>query len=88
MALADFRIEPFSHGGIAHDVYLADDGPCVLVASEIPGITPEVVRFAEDLRPCAYVWVLGLLGSVGGSCYQQYAGCVVGGVGEAVGGSS
>ncbi len=27
MALADFGIEPFSHGGITHDVYFAGDGP-------------------------------------------------------------
>ena len=54
MALADFRIEPFSHGGITHDVYFAGDGPCVLVASEIPGITPEVIRFAEDLLAAGF----------------------------------
>jgi len=54
MALADFRIEPFSHAGITHDVYLAGDGPGVLVASEIPGITPEVIRFAEDLLAAGF----------------------------------
>ncbi|MEM7140070.1 MAG: dienelactone hydrolase family protein [Actinomycetota bacterium] len=49
MALSDFRIEPFSHNGITHDVYRQGDGPCVLVVSEIPGITPEVIRFAEEV---------------------------------------
>ncbi|MDG2026191.1 MAG: dienelactone hydrolase family protein [Acidimicrobiales bacterium] len=49
MALSDFRIEPFSHNGITHDVYRQGDGPCVLVVAEIPGITPEVIRFAEDV---------------------------------------
>ncbi|MDW3218915.1 MAG: dienelactone hydrolase family protein [Acidimicrobiales bacterium] len=48
MALADFRIESFSHNGITHDVYRRGDGPCVLVVAEIPGITPEVIRFAEE----------------------------------------
>ena len=54
MGLADFRIEPFSHQGITHDVYVAGDGPCVLVASEIPGITPEVIRFADDLLAAGF----------------------------------
>lgn len=49
MALEDFRVETFTHGGIAHDVLRRGAGPCVLVAAEIPGITPEVIRFAEDL---------------------------------------
>lgn len=48
MALADFRIESFTHGGNTHDVYRQGEGPCVLVVAEIPGITPEVIRFAEE----------------------------------------
>ena len=48
MALGDFRVESFTHDGITHDVYRRGDGPCVLVAAEIPGITPEVIRFAEE----------------------------------------
>jgi dienelactone hydrolase len=49
MALEDFRVETFTHNGITHDVYRRGEGPCVLVAAEIPGITPEVIRFAEEL---------------------------------------
>ena len=49
MALEDFRVESFTHNGITHDVYRRGEGPCVLVAAEIPGITPEVVRFSEEL---------------------------------------
>ncbi len=49
MALPDFRIESFTHNGVTHDVYRRGDGPCVLVAAEVPGITPEVIRFAEEL---------------------------------------
>lgn len=48
MALSDFRIESFAHDGITHDVYRRGEGPCVLVVAEIPGITPEVIRFAEE----------------------------------------
>ncbi len=54
MALSDYRIESFTHSGpdgttITHDVYRRGEGPCVLVAAEIPGITPEVSRFADEL---------------------------------------
>ena len=49
MALEDYRVESFTHDGITHDVHRRGRGPCVLVAAEIPGITPEVVRFADDL---------------------------------------
>ena len=49
MALSEYRIESFTHNGITHDVYRQGDGPCVLVAAEIPGITPEVIRFADEL---------------------------------------
>ena len=35
-------------------MYSAGDGPCILVAAEIPGITPEVVRFAEDLLAAGF----------------------------------
>ncbi|MEQ8839621.1 MAG: dienelactone hydrolase family protein [Acidimicrobiales bacterium] len=49
MTLEDFRVDPFTHESITHDVYRQGSGPCVLVAAEIPGITPEVTRFAEDL---------------------------------------
>jgi len=49
MTLEDFRVETFTHNGLTHDVYRRGEGPCVLVAAEIPGITPEVIRFAEEL---------------------------------------
>ncbi len=49
MPLSDYRIESFSHDGITHDVYHRGEGPCVLVAAEIPGVTPTVVAFADRL---------------------------------------
>jgi dienelactone hydrolase len=48
-ALEGYRVESFTHDGITHDVYRRGDGPCVLVVAEIPGITPEVIRFAGEL---------------------------------------
>lgn len=49
MALTDYRIEPFTHDGITHDVHHRGEGPCVLVAAEVPGITPAVTAFSDRL---------------------------------------
>ena len=49
MPLADYRIEPFTHEGVTRDVYHRGEGHCVLVAAEIPGVTPTVVAFADRL---------------------------------------
>ncbi len=49
MTLDGYRIEPFTTEGITHDVYHRGEGPCVLVAAEVPGITPKVAEFADRL---------------------------------------
>lgn len=45
--LGDFTREQFSSGGISHDIYRYGSGPAVIVISEVPGITPNVVKFAR-----------------------------------------
>ena len=42
-----FEATSFSHGGAARTVYVRGDGPGVVVMHEVPGITPEVARFAR-----------------------------------------
>src|SRR6202042_2205493 len=42
-----FFKEQFSYNGVTHDVYKAGTGPAVIVIHEIPGITPQVHRFAQ-----------------------------------------
>ncbi len=42
-----FSKEQFSYSGVTHDVYKAGRGPAVIVIHEIPGITPQVHRFAQ-----------------------------------------
>ena len=37
----------FTHEGVRRDVYTRGEGPGVVVMHEIPGITPEVARFAR-----------------------------------------
>jgi len=45
--LADFVVDPFTFDGETRDVYRRGSGPAVIVMAEIPGITPNVVAFAE-----------------------------------------
>lgn len=48
-SLSDFTKEPFTSGGISHDVYRRGTGPAVIVCSEVPGITPKVADFARKV---------------------------------------
>lgn len=45
--LTTYTRERFAALGMAHDVYRKGAGPAVLVITEIPGITPHVVGFAD-----------------------------------------
>ena len=45
--LDQWETAPFSYGGKSRQVYRRGDGPAVIVIAEIPGITPEVIGFAD-----------------------------------------
>ncbi|MDB4986892.1 MAG: hypothetical protein JWN04_2070 [Myxococcaceae bacterium] len=45
--LATFQREHYRAGDIAHDVYRKGKGPAVIVITEIPGISPQVLGFAD-----------------------------------------
>ena len=45
--LEDFERSEFTSGGATRTVYRSGSGPAVIVISEIPGITPNVARFAR-----------------------------------------
>ena len=47
--LAGWTRSSFTAGGISHDTYRRGSGPGVIVIHEIPGITPKVLAFAEDV---------------------------------------
>lgn len=47
VAIPGFDTFDFTHDGHTYDVYRAGTGPAVVVMHEIPGITPEVARFAR-----------------------------------------
>src|SRR5579863_7894035 len=56
--LAEFEREPYSAGGITHDIYRSGSGPAVIVISEIPGMTPNVIGFAKRVRDLGFTAVL------------------------------
>jgi dienelactone hydrolase len=47
--LADFSRAPFTALGHTRNVYRRGEGPCVLVLTEMPGITPAVAEFARKV---------------------------------------
>lgn len=56
----------FTAGGITHDVHRRGRGPAVIVVHEIPGITPPVLRFADEVVDAGFTVAMPLLvGKVG-----------------------
>jgi dienelactone hydrolase len=47
MGLADYEKSAFTHDGKSRDIYRRGTGPAVIVIAEMPGITPQVVEFAD-----------------------------------------
>jgi dienelactone hydrolase len=64
--LRGYRLEPFSSGGQARNVYRTGEGPAVIVISEIPGITPHVAEFGRKVAAAGMTAVLPHLFGVPG----------------------
>ncbi len=65
-ALPGWERDEFSAAGITHDTYRKGTGPGVVVIHEIPGITPKVARFAEDVVARGFTVVMpDLVGTPG-----------------------
>ncbi len=45
--LGTYERGDFIDGGVRHTVYRKGDGPCVVVITEMPGISPKVLGFAD-----------------------------------------
>jgi dienelactone hydrolase len=54
VSLAGFDAFSFSHDGKRRDVYKRGNGPGVVVMHEVPGITPEVARFATRVADAGF----------------------------------
>lgn len=63
----------FSAAGFTHTTYRKGTGPGVVVVHEIPGITPAVLHFAEEVVAAGFTVVMPLLvGEVGRDVSQGY----------------
>jgi dienelactone hydrolase len=64
--LTTFHRETFAHGGITHAVYRKGQGPAVLVIAEMPGISPQLLGFADRVVALGATAVLpDLFGTAG-----------------------
>jgi dienelactone hydrolase len=54
VSLPGFDAFSFSHSGRTRDVYKRGRGPGVVVMHEVPGITPEVSRFATRVADAGF----------------------------------
>lgn len=58
--------DEFTSAGITHDTYRKGSGPGVVVIHEIPGITPKVLTFAEEVVARGFTVVMpALMGTPG-----------------------
>jgi dienelactone hydrolase len=71
--LDGFHRFEFSHDGERRDVYHRGEGPGVVVMHEVPGITPEVARFARRVADEGFtVFMPHLFGTPGKSMSTGY----------------
>ncbi|HET6166218.1 MAG TPA: dienelactone hydrolase family protein [Marmoricola sp.] len=68
MGLDSWVVGEHVHDGRAHATYRKGDGPGVIVISEIPGITPRVIEFADEVVDAGFTVVMPhLFGTPGGA---------------------
>ena len=73
--IAGWQRGTFSAAGITHETYRKGTGPGVLVIHEIPGLTPAVLRFAEEVVNAGFTVMMPLLvGEVGREPSGAYIG--------------
>jgi dienelactone hydrolase len=72
--LEGFTERTFSHAGATRTVYRRGEGPGVVVMHEVPGITPEVARFARWVADAGFSVALPhLFGTPGKPVSMPYA---------------
>jgi dienelactone hydrolase len=73
--LDGFAMSPMTFDAKTRDVYRRGSGPGVIVMHEIPGITPEVARFARIVADAGFtVFLPQLFGTPGRKMTPLYAG--------------
>lgn len=64
--IADWDRSSFTAAGLTRDVYRRGSGPCVVVVHEVPGITPKVIAFADEVVDSGFTVVMpSLVGTPG-----------------------
>ncbi|PZS36768.1 MAG: dienelactone hydrolase [Pseudonocardiales bacterium] len=64
--LSDFTVRQVTVDGATKTVYLAGSGPAVILLPEMPGISPDLVRFAGWIRKAGFtVYLPSLFGTDG-----------------------
>ena len=72
--LADFSLETITFENRTKDVFWKGTGPCIVVLSEIPGITPEVAEFARRIAAHGFTVAMpNLFGTPGKPFSNGYA---------------
>jgi dienelactone hydrolase len=56
--LSSYALESFTYRGVTHPVYRKGSGPAVIVISEMPGITPQQLGFADRIAAMGCTAVL------------------------------
>ncbi len=71
--LAGWERSSFSAAGFTHDTYRKGSGPAVVVIHEIPGITPKVAEFADEVVQRGFTVVMpDLVGTPGKDVSAPY----------------
>jgi dienelactone hydrolase len=73
--LDGWAMSEFEAAGLRRQVYRKGTGPVVIVVHEIPGITPAVLRFAEDVVSSGFTVAMpNLVGTPGRQVSGRYLG--------------
>lgn len=72
--LADFDHRRFGHDGDDRTVYVAGVGPAVVLMPEMPGISPDLARFARWIRDAGFTVYVPSLFGVDGAYPEAAAG--------------
>lgn len=69
----DWSRSKFSNDGVTHETFRKGSGPVVIIVHEIPGITPAVEKFANEVVAAGFTVVMPLLvGNFGESPSGKY----------------
>jgi dienelactone hydrolase len=75
--LEDFEPREIAFDGVGKRVYVAGNGPAVIVMTEMPGISPHVARFSRWVRDAGFTVYMPSLFGVDGAVPQAEEGVAI-----------